>query len=96
MELVDNKVIEKFSGELKKILELELMAGNRIQKTFQGDWPLPDSIMIILNKPFKLPIQKNLKNIEFCNINDPNYWKAHYFDCENKQYLCCGFDGPNF
>lgn len=96
MELIDDKIIENFTGELKNILELELMEGNRIFKTYQGDWPLPDSTMIILEKPFKSPIKYNLKNIEFCNINEPHYWKSHYFDCENKQYLCCGFNDPGF
>jgi hypothetical protein len=96
MELIDNKVIEKFTGVLKNILELELNSGNTIRQTFEGNWPLPNSMIIFLDKPFKSPIQRNLKNIEFNSINDPDYWKAHYFDCENKQYLCCGFDRPNF
>ena len=50
--------------------------------------------MIFLDKPFKTPIQKDLENVEYRDINDPHYWKAEYFYKENRQFLCCKFDWP--
>ena len=95
MELIDDKIIKKFTGKLKEILELELKAGNKIVETSDCDWPFPKSIMIFLKEPFKTPIQRNIENIEFRNINDTHFWKAEYFDITNNQYLCCLFkEGP--
>lgn len=92
---IDINTIRKFSGKLNEILDLELKAGNRIVETYEGDWPYPNSIMIFIDKPFKTPIQRNLENIEFHNINDPHYWKAEYFDKNNNMWLCCKFNGPD-
>lgn len=93
---IDNNTINKFNGKLNEILQLELIAGNKIVETFEGDWPYPNSMMIFLEKPFKTPILRDLKDIKFNNINDPHYWKAEYVDFNNKMWLCCKFDGPNF
>ena len=93
---IDSNAINKFSGKLNEILQLELKAGNRIVETSEGDWPYPGSIMIFLEKPFKTPIQRELEGVLFRNINDPHYWKAEYVDLKNKMVLCCGFDGPDF
>ena len=54
MELMDNEVTEKFTGDLKNILKLELKAGNKIQEIFQGDWPLPNSIIILLKIQYRV------------------------------------------
>ena len=93
---IDNDTINKFTGKLKEILQLELMSGNKIAETYEGDWPYPNSIMIFLEKPFITPIQRDLKDINFRNVNDPHYWKAEYVDLKNKMWLCCKFDSPNF
>jgi hypothetical protein len=93
---VDNNIINKFSGKLNEILQLELEAGNEIAETYEGDWPYLNSVMIFLNKPFITPIQRDLIDIKFRNVNDPHYWKAEYVDLTNRMWLCCGFDGANF
>ncbi len=93
---VDIDTINKFTGTLNEILQLELKAGNKIDETYEGDWPSPNSIMIFLEKPFITPILRNLQDISFNNVNDPHYWKAEYVDLNNKMWLCCKFDGPNF
>ena len=93
--MVDDNVVKKFRGALKHILELELKAGNTIVETYESkdsSFPMPDATMIFLGKPFQTPIQSDLKNIEYRDINDPHYWKAEYFDEENRQFLCCKFD----
>jgi hypothetical protein len=95
--MVDDKVVKKFKGLLKDILELELKAGNTIVETYESkesSFPIPNATMIFLDKPFKTPIRKDLQNIEYRDINDPHYWKAEYFDEENRQFLCCKFDWP--
>ena len=93
---IDYNTINKLNGTIEEILLLELSAGNEIVETYEGDWPLPNSIMVFLEKPFKTAIQRNLSSVEFRNINDPHYWKAEYVDKDNKMWLCCNFDGPNF
>ena len=93
---IDKYVVDKLTGKLYEILQLELKAGNEIVETYEGDWPYPNSIMIFLGKPFKTSIQRELTDIKFNNINDPHYWKAEYVDLNNKMWLCCKFDGPNF
>lgn len=96
MMAIDKKIVNKFSGKLREILQVELKAGNKIAEAYEGDWPYPNSIMIFLKKPFKTPIQRDLEGIEFRNVNDPHYWKAEYADEKSKMWLCCNFDGPNF
>lgn len=94
---VDDSVVKRFTGVLKDILELELKAGNKIVETYDardGTFPVPNSIMIFLEKPFKTPIQKDSNKIEYRDVNDPHYWKAEYFDKENLQFLFCKFDWP--
>lgn len=94
---VDDDVVKKFSGALKDILELELKAGNKIVETYQSKdstFPMPNATMIFLGKEFRTPIQKDLDNIEYREINDPHYWKAEYFDKDTLQFLCCKFDWP--
>jgi hypothetical protein len=59
---VDDSV-KRFGGALKDILEQELKAGNKIVETYDandGTFPMPNAIMIFLEKPFKTPIQKDL------------------------------------
>jgi hypothetical protein len=93
--MVDQNVVNGFVGVLKTILELELKAGNKIAETYESKdskFPMPNATMIFLKQSFKTPVQKNLENIEFRDINDPHYWKAEYFDKENIQFLCCGFE----
>jgi hypothetical protein len=93
--MIDQKVVNGFIGVLKTILELELKAGNKIVETYESKdskFPMPNATMIFLGQSFITPIQENLPNIEFRNINDPHYWKAEYFDKENIQFLCCGFE----
>jgi hypothetical protein len=97
--MVDQGVVDRFVGVLKGILDLELQAGNKIVETYESKdstFPMPNATMIFLEKPFRTPIQREFKNIEFRNINDPHYWKAEYFDKDNTQFLCCGFDGVDF
>ena len=100
LEAIDNKIIDRLSEVLKNILEAELKAGNKVIETFEckeGDsFPEPNAIMVFLLKPFMTPIQRNITDVDFRNVNDPHYWKAEYNDKKNIQYLCCKFDGPNF
>jgi hypothetical protein len=94
---VDDSVVKRFTGVLKDILELELKAGNKIVETYDakdGTFPIPNAIMIFLEKPFKTPIQTELEKIEYRDVNDPHYWKAEYFDKENLLFLCGKFDWP--
>ena len=92
--IVDPKVVNRFVGVLKDILEEELKAGNKIVETYESkdsDFPVPNATMIFLEKPFRTPVRRDLASIEFSELNDPHYWKAEYFDKQNIQFLCCKF-----
>jgi hypothetical protein len=92
---IDHNIIDRFAGDLKAILELELKAGNKIVETYESKdsaFPMPNATMIFLQKPFMTPIQNNSNGIEFNEVNDPHYWKSEYFDKQYKQFLCCKFD----
>lgn len=96
-DMVDDNVVQNFKGVLKEILALEVSAGNKIVETYESKdtgFPMPNATMIFLDKPFKSPIRTDLENIEYRDVNDPHYWKAEYFDKENRQFLCCKFDWP--
>ena len=95
--MIDEEIIDKFQGKLKEILDAELKSGNIIIETWRGDWPCAGISVVSLKDPFKTPIQRNLDNIDFRNVNDFYYWKAEYFDQTNKQMLTCRFgDVPDF
>ncbi len=95
MEKVDEKIVQRFKGDLNTILLSEIAAGNWIVETYESKepdhFPLPNAIMIFLEKPFLTPVRKDLPNIHFRTMNDPHYWKDEYFDEENIQFLCCKF-----
>jgi hypothetical protein len=72
--MIDQNVVNTFVGVLKTILEMELKAGNKIVETYESKdskFPMPNATMIFLGQSFITPIQENLPNIEFRNINDP-------------------------
>ena len=81
--MIDEKVVTIFHGELKKVLNAELAAGNIIVETWCGNWPYDNIAVISLQFPFRIPIKKDIVNIDFHNICDPHYWKAEYYDHEN-------------
>ena len=80
--------IDSFSLTLAKLLNRELELGNEIVETSKG-WPEEDTIIIFLDKPFK--VIHSFDNIEYRNINDPHYWKAEYYDASTGHILACKF-----
>ena len=94
---VDQKVVDRFVGPLRTILELELKAGNKIVETYESKestFPMPNAMMIFLDRQFLTPIQRDLNNIAFSEMTDRHYWQGEYFDKERIQFLCCRFDPP--
>ena len=91
--MIDKELIDKLSIEMKEILEKELEAGNKIIETYQGGFSNVSSehIFIFLKYPFKTPIQIDLKEIIYTEINDRHYWKAEYTDEKNHQTIACNF-----
>lgn len=91
--MVDKRLIDKLSIEMKEILEKELEAGNEIIETSQGGFTnaSTEQIFIFLKYPFKTKIQKNLNGIIYKEINDRHFWKAEYTDDKNHQTLACNF-----
>ena len=87
--------LQRFTGEMLNILNAELDAGNSVAETWHGDFNLvKDITFIALKKPFITPIRRDLPGIRFNHLNDPHYWKAEYFDEQNKLLLVCRFTCP--
>ncbi|HBG70217.1 MAG: hypothetical protein A2W93_13320 [Bacteroidetes bacterium GWF2_43_63] len=86
--MINQNDILKLSDSLKPILDRELEKGNEILETSNG-WPCENSIIIFLKKPFILT-HKN-ESVEYRELNDPHYWKAEYYDKNNKHILACRF-----
>ncbi|QQB73155.1 hypothetical protein I6H56_07460 [Fusobacterium canifelinum] len=80
------------TSELNKILNKELKSGNKIKEIWKGKWGKENILFILLEKPFKTTVQKNLKEISFNNINDRHYWKDEYYDKKNHILLACSFE----
>ena len=89
------KDLELFIGPLREIMEKELAAGNEIRETWHGDWPYKGVVAVSLKKPFLTPVEKNLPDIMFYNLNDIHYWKAEYYDKKNNMMLICNFTSPD-
>ena len=91
--MIDKRIIDKLSIELKEILEEELKAGNEIVETSQGGFSNASTeyTFIFLKYPFKTKIRNNLEDITYVEINDKHYWKAEYTDKKNHQTLVCNF-----
>lgn len=92
--MINQEELNKFSGVLLDILNAELAAGNIISETWSGDYPYEGTTAVVLAKPFLTPIRRDLPNIGFNHINDPHYWKADYYDKQNKLILICRFTSP--
>jgi hypothetical protein len=86
-----SKDLEDFSPRLKDILQREINQGNKIAETSRG-WPNPTSVFVCLEFEFVTPIKKNEQGIEYREINDPDYWKAEYFDPARDHTLACKYD----
>ena len=91
--MVKKEHILLLNDELKKILQLELQAGNTIAETAICGFSKtePNHLVIFLKKPFLTPIQRNMHGITYIEVNDPHYWKAEYTDKRNHQTLACKF-----
>ncbi|MDO4729519.1 MAG: hypothetical protein Q4B43_11020 [Bacteroidota bacterium] len=91
--MINQEHIMLLSPELKKILQLELNAGNVIVETAICGFSKtePNHLFVFLEKPFLTPIQKDILGIKYIEINDIHYWKAEYNDENNHQTLACKF-----
>ena len=91
MIVINEKIVAKFHGELEKVINAELIAGNIIVETWSGNWPYDNVDVVSLQFPFRTPIKNDIVNIDFHDINDPHFWKAEYYDHENNLLLICKF-----
>lgn len=90
-QMVNQKDVDDFKGELRLILYKELKKGNEIVETYRGDWPNKDTLMIFLAKSFLIPIKRDIEGITYSDIDDHHFWKAQYYDEKNNQFLICRF-----
>ena len=76
----DKKILDKITGPIAEIIDLELERGNDIVEVSEG-WPWPNA-----NVWLKLRFHKNyleqFQNIEYRLVDDPHYWYDEYTDEE--------------
>lgn len=89
---IDQTIMDRFKGELGRILHEELAAGNGIFDTWFGDFPYPDCFCICLTKPFFSKAQHDLPGIRYGIPTEHHHWKEEYYDPENHLVLCCMFN----
>src|SRR5690349_13831372 len=53
----------------------EYLSGNWVAEVW-GDWPHPDSLYLMLGKPFRHAHTVLSAGLEFVAVNDPHYWKS--------------------
>ena len=87
---IRNKHLAELNGELRKILEREIAAGNGVVETYAG-WPKQESIFVMLAKPFLVEHQKLPQGVVFRELNDPHYWKAEFVFEPSEHILACRF-----
>ncbi len=88
METINESHLTRFCPELKRLLDAELAAGNKIVETSTG-WPKPSTILVMLAQPFKAIPLKLPKGIIYNDVNDPHWWKADYFHESTGHALAC-------
>ena len=82
--------ISRLNSDLSIILEKEISAGNKVDET-SSEWPIPDAIFILLEKPFITDINDRPDNVEYTEMTDTRYWKAELFETNSKHILACRF-----
>ena len=75
--LIQERRLSALHPSLRSILSAELEQGNSVVSTSEG-WPEKRTIFVSLRKPFlvKLPVLPD--GVEYYELNDVHYWKAHY------------------
>lgn len=89
MNLVDQEHLRVLSPMLTVILKTELAKGNEVVEVCKH-YPERDSIFVALEHAFAKAYPQS-HSIEFREVNDPHYWKAHYEDIQLEHLLVCGF-----
>jgi NMD protein affecting ribosome stability and mRNA decay len=87
---IQKKHLTELNTDLYKILEKEIAAGNNIVETSAG-WPKPESIFVMLEKPFMTEINSLPHDIVFNEVNDPHNWKAEFVSESSQHILACRF-----
>ena len=93
--MINQEHLQQFTGVLLEILNAEIAEGNEIAETWHGDFSRVKNVTFIaLKKPFLTSIRRDLPNVKFTHLNDPHYWKAEYYDEQNRLLLVCRFTCP--
>lgn len=77
MYQVDAEHLERFDPKLKRLLEAEIAAGNKVLETGSG-FPLPRSIVVRMEKPFTVAIDLRPGEVVYRLVNDPHWWKDEF------------------
>lgn len=89
-QMVDPNHLAELAHELRVLLEDELASGNKFVETNRG-WPSPDSIFVMLAKPFMKRPDELPSGVVYREINDTHYWKAEYEQQEKRHVLACRY-----
>jgi len=87
---LDHDRWKRLHPELRRILQLELRAGNRIEDIVL-DCGLEGATFVLLSFPFQTT--ESRPPLRFVRLGDRGVWDAHYMDVATAQIVACGFDG---
>lgn len=84
---------DKLCEELRALLQAEIGQGNKVVEIRKG-WPKEDSVLVLLEKPFKTATHEitKMKEIEYIAVDDPHWWKGEYRCNIHNHVLACRFD----
>jgi hypothetical protein len=80
------KAFSDFHPELRRILELELAAGNSVVETWSGF-----GNGVLLAEPFKRKHSFSSATLEYREVDDPHYWRAEYRVRGLDEFVACRF-----
>jgi hypothetical protein len=83
---IEQAHLDAFCEHLQPLLQAELDAGNRVRYTQL----LGEEITVMLAEPFKMEHSPG-ELLKYQEVNDPHWWKSHYWCSEHAHMLACQF-----
>lgn len=83
---IRRRALRELCPELRRILDLELEAGNSVI-ALKEDW----GFVVVLREPFLVEHELESDDLQFREVNNRSEWKAEISSKEFKHTLACGF-----
>lgn len=90
MTTEESRIVNRLCPSLRAICEMEIARGNRVCEVWEGEWPRPNSVFVMLEHPFARRYDE-FSDLEFSQLNDPHYWGDDYSVENGRLILACRF-----